>query len=130
VLKRKECGSAFAVQTNASCASMGGCGGVSCRHDAPPTTDPTLVPVWQMELPLPGRGLYQHINGTSAAAPQVAALAVRLYEVYPGATWNGKQGTLSVFNRIVTTRRTELDQHEAKQMRGPINLNAALQGWP
>ncbi|MCD6119535.1 S8 family serine peptidase [bacterium] len=68
-------------------------------------------------------GDYYHINGTSAAAPQVSALAFHLYTARPSATYQ------EVWERIVSTRDHSLDQTDEHQIAGPADYDAALTGW-
>jgi hypothetical protein len=63
-------------------------------------------------------GQYSQFFGTSSAAPQVAALAARLYEERPLATRE------QVWNRIVSTLR-----EPRGSIAGIVDYEAALEGW-
>jgi len=63
-------------------------------------------------------GLYGGFSGTCAASPQVSALAARLFEERPWATWQ------QVRNRIMATARDPQGQ-----IRGIVDYEAALEGW-
>jgi subtilisin family serine protease len=63
---------------------------------------------------------YEHFNGTSAASPEVAALAAELYGYHPNRSYT------SVRQRIITTR----DNSKARgYVAGLVDYNSALSGW-
>jgi len=71
-------------------------------------------------MSLCGTSDYQHMNGTSAAAPQVSGLARSLYHVRPWLTYH------DIWNRIVWTR----DDSKARgYIAGLVDYNEALDGW-
>jgi len=75
--------------------------------------DPVGYSLW-------GNPPYEHFNGTSAAAPQVSALARQLCGGRSWATYR------DVWNRIVSTR----DDTKARgHIAGLVNYSKALEGW-
>jgi subtilisin family serine protease len=89
--------------------------------------------------PLPGFGgffppggwndTYEVLGGTSAAVPQVSALAYHLYSRKPGSSW------VDVKSRIVNTRgrtiggvRLTLD-NTTYNVKGPADFVEAINGW-
>ena len=67
-------------------------------------------------------GRYWHFGGTSAAAPQVSALAARLFEQKFLIPTEGAR--LLVWNRIVSTLRDPRGS-----IAGIVDYEAALEGW-
>lgn len=68
-------------------------------------------------------GMYEHMNGTSNASPEVAALAALLYAAHPERqNWQVRQ-------RIISTRDTSMEGTLQHPIAGLVNYEAALNGW-
>jgi len=65
---------------------------------------------------------YFPFGGTSAAVPQISALAYHLYSRRPAST------RTEVANRIINTRRSQLDI-AGLNLKGPASYADALSGW-
>ena len=68
-----------------------------------------------------GRWAGERFNGTSAAAPQVAALAYHLYSRYPEL---GQKNYTQVRQKIIGSRGNPVGP-----CKGVVNYHSAIGGW-
>gem|GEM_PF-3423964 len=89
--------------------------------DPPDPEVPFVLSLWSTRL-LGSTSEYGNFPGTSAAAPQVSALAARLFEerFLPPT----ESSRVAVWNRIVNTTR-----EPRGQIAGIVDYKAALEGW-
>lgn len=96
----------------------GNCGYTAVTPFADPSYNPHL---WAG-----GDDCYIRFSGTSAAAPQIAAIAFHLYSRKPNPLQTNYH---AVWDRIVNTRDTSVWNENSSPLRAPANLRAAITGW-
>jgi subtilisin family serine protease len=94
--------------------------------------DYSTTAVTPLDHPAYNPGTFSHeylwFNGTSAAAPQVAALAYHLYSRRPNLSGANSTNRQEVEGQIVSTRLTEIEPY-LLPWRAPASFRRAIDNW-